>query len=493
MLTTVNEEIILKPFRLKIVKENSFLITSTNICDGTISRHHKMHNIINGLSDTKVYLRSTIFLALSILASCTKQDTVGLTQDQLLGVNITDTLLVETSTMLLDSLPTAAKGVLLTGTIDDAELGRIQATSYFQIQPAELSGLSLPDDAMLDSARLKLQYSGYYYGDTTVSQTISVHQISKRLSIAKLPGYLEPEESSVFSSSATFYNLSKPAMHDEPLASLTIKPRPASGDSLLLKLDPNLGSELFKMIRNNDTRISNTEEFLNYFKGIALQATGNSVTGFKDSAQVKLYYSYTGSDGLRKRNELLFKIYDTNYQFNSFSADRSQTALKSLSLRNKIIPASATNNKTYIQGGIGLVTKIAIPSIAYLSGNDHVSINKAELLVQSTSGSDTPFALPRQLSLLLANSNNVPISILTDQSGNNISIPLSLRSDGIAKASYSAPLTNFIGNYLKSYNKTSLLLSLPVEELEKSLTRLELGSQDHLSSKIKLIITYTKF
>lgn len=427
------------------------------------------------------------------MVACSKQDTIGLSQDQLLGVSITDTLSVETSTMLLDSLPTAAKGLLLTGTINDADLGKIQAASFFQIQPASLSDISLPEDATFDSVRLKLRYSGYFYGDTSVSQTISVHQLTERLTMSALPGYLEPEETNVFSSSASFYNRTSPTCTPSPLASIAIRPRPASGDSLLLALKPSLGTELFNMIRNNDSRISSTEEFLNYFKGLALKAGGNAVIGFKDSAEVKLYYSYTGADGLKKANEVIFNIYDTNYQFNSFNADRSNSPLKDLSLSNKIIPASATNNKTYIQGGVGLVTRIAVPNIAYLSGNDHVSINKAELVIQSTRGNDKPFALPRQLTLFVANKNNLPISILTDQSGNNIGLPLNQRTDGIEKATYTASLTTFIGNYLKSYSNTSLLLSLPVEELESSLARLELGSQDNLSSKIKLIITYTKF
>lgn len=452
-----------------------------------------MHNLINGLLRTKVYVIPIIFSSMISLSSCQKSDSVSLSQEQGLAIAITDTISLETSTLLLDSLPTAAKGLMLAGTISDADLGKIRTVSYFQISPSELSSITVPEDAVFDSIRLKLHYSGYFYGDTTVDHTLTAHQLSKRMTISSNPGYLEPEESNVFSSSATFYNRTSLSYDANPIASRTIKPRPASGDSVLLKLSSSLGNELFKMVRNSDSRIANTEEFLDYFKGITLRADGNAVIGYKDSAQVKIYYSYMGADGLKKRNEMLFNVYDTNYQFNSFSADRSNTPLQTLSLQNKLIPASSTGNKTYIQGGLGLVTKIAIPYISYLAGDDHISLNKAELIVQSTAGSNKHFPLPKQLTLLVANTNNAPQSTLTDASGNAVALSLYQQLTGVEKASYSASLTNYIGNYLKSYNNTSLLLSLPVNELGSSISRLELGSKDHPAAKIKLIITYTKF
>lgn len=452
-----------------------------------------MYNLINGLLGTKVYAILIIFFSMIFLSSCQKSDGVSLSQEQTLAIAITDTISLETSTLLLDSLPTAAKGIMLAGTINDTELGKIRAVSYFQISPSELSSITVPEDAVFDSIRLKLHYSGYHYGDTTADHTLSAHQLSTRMTIRSNPDYLEPEEANVFSSSATFYNRSALRYDASSLATRTIKPRPASGDSVLLKLSSSLGNELFQMIRNSDSRITNTEEFLDYFKGIALRADGNAVIGYKDSAQVKIYYSYMGVDGLKKRNEMLFNVYDINYQFNSFSADRSNTSLQSLSLQNKLIPASATGNKTYIQGGLGLVTKIALPYLSYLAGDDHVSLNKAELIVQSTAGSNTYFALPKTLHLLVANTSNIPQSTLNDASGNTVNLALHQQLNDVEKASYSVSLTNYIGNYLKSYDNTSLLLSLPVNELGSSLGRLELGSKDHPTAKIKLIITYTKF
>ena len=417
---------------------------------------------------------------------------VGLNQNELQGVIISDTFSVNTSTLLLDSLPTAGKGVLLAGTLSDPDLGIITAASYFQISPSDLSSITLPDDAKFDSIRLKLQYSGYYYGDTTVKQTLSAHQLTDRIVIETKPGYLEPEEQNVFSSTATFYNKSKVNYNTTALTSKTFSPRPASGDSVMMALPVSLGKELFSMIQKNDTKISNTEEFLDYFNGIVLKADGNSVIGYKDTAEVKIYYSYTGTNGLKISNELKFSLYDNTYQFNSITADRSNTALKNISLQNRQIASAITGNKTYIQGGIGLVTKLEFPTISSIVGDKNISINKAVLNIESTKASDKPYKLPTELILLVANQRNTPQSTLTDAAAGTSSIYLRNTDDGIAKASYNYPVTDYINNYVKSYTNTSLLLSLPIADLQKTLTRLELGSQNNSSTKIKLIITYTK-
>lgn len=417
---------------------------------------------------------------------------VNLNQEDLLGVNISDTFMVTTSTLILDSLPTAGKGVLLTGNINDAVLGAIKAASYFQISPTDLASVSLPEDARFDSIKLRLEYSGYYYGDTSTAQDLSVHRLTNRIEIKSVPGYLEPEESGIFSSTATFFNRSTVPFNPVSLASKRILPRPLSSDSIMLGLPESLGKELFALIKNNDTKISNTEEFLDYFNGLVIKSDGNSIIGLKDSTVVKIYYSYLSDNGLRVKKELLFGLYDANHQFNNITADRTNTLLQNLGITAKLLPSTATGNKTYIQGGIGLVTKIEFPGVAYLVGDERTSINKAELIIQSTTGQDRPYSLPRELVLMVANKNNIPQSVFTNASGAS-SLYLNKNDEGIAKASYSYTLTDYISNYATTYKNTSLLLSLPVSDLQNTVSRLEIGSQENANAKIKLIITYTKF
>lgn len=442
-----------------------------------------------------LYNAGIVFFLATVMVSCNKNDMVGLGQDEVLSTDVTDTVTVNTSTMLLDSLPTAGKGVMLVGNVADPELGTLTSKSYFQILGSGVSSTALPEDAKFDSVRLKLKYNGYYYGDTTVTQELSVHQLQERLTPVEPGPFQEPEEQNVFSGSATFYNRTSFKYNDAVLAKKTFKPKPASKDSLMIRLPDELGSSLFNLVENNDALLSNTENFLDYFKGLVLvpgKNTGNAIIGYTDTAEVKLYYSYEGNDGLRKKAELKFSLYDNSYQFNSITSDKSNTPVKNISLTNPFIPASESSGKTYIQGGIGLVTKIEIPYIPYLSGAENVTINKAELEIEVPNGYDKPFAQPSQLVLLVANKNNKPVQVLTDPTSGQSALYLTGPYNGFGRSTYSFMLTGYIGNYIKNYSNTSLILSLPVADLQNSVNRVVLGSPGNGSANIKLRITYTK-
>ncbi|PWG81088.1 DUF4270 family protein [Pararcticibacter amylolyticus] len=429
------------------------------------------------------------------LLSCQKQDDVGLGMQEHLGTDVTDTATIYTSTFLLDSLPTAGKGVMLVGRIADPELGNIQSSSYFQVAPDGISPSALSDDAKFDSVRVKLKYSGYYYGDTSVTQEISIYKLKNRISLPTSGGIKEPEEENVFSGGQTFYNRTKLEHESDPVGKISFKPRPASQDTLVFRLNQSVGSELFSLIKDGSSLISSSEEFLDYFKGLVLvpgSDKGNAVIGYTDTAEVKIYYSYASADGFLKRGELKFSLNNNSYQFNNITADRSGTKLKNISLINHEVPASQTSELSYIQGGTGLVTKIHIPYLGYIAKRENSAINKAELIIRIPPGYNDLFTLPSQLVLLVANENNKPVSILSDSrtSVSSLSLQNSL-NDGMGTAYYTFPLTDYVTKSSTVYLNTSLFLSLPVADLQKSLGRLVIGSASNIRANIQLKITYT--
>ncbi len=436
------------------------------------------------------------FLTLVVVfTSCEKSSSIGVGEDETLFANITDTVTINTSTMLLDSLPSAGKGVLLVGRINDPELGIISSSSYFQISPSGLNGSSLPTDAVCDSVRLRLNYSGYYYGDTLQKQDISVYQLSERLVLPKVSDYLSSDAQNVFSSSATFYNRSKFRHDPAPLTTHSYYPKPGS-DSLMLRLPDNIGKSFFNLVKEESALISNTDLFLDYFKGIVLKpgvSAGNAIVGFRDSVGVKIYYSYVDGEGNKKKQEMVFSLYDNSYQFNHFDADRSNTKLNDIGLSNPIVSSDLTSDKTYIQAMTGLVTRISIPYIRFLNSGGDVVINKAELLVE-TPGAPyyLPFERPAQLVLLVADKNNRPTQILSDPQTSQSALYLSYGDYVEGKASYSFPLTEYISSYYSKYNNTSLLLTVPVADLQNTFNRLIVGSQANAEVRIKLRVTYTK-
>src|SRR5579872_6100396 len=112
--------------------------------------------------------RTVIFLMIVILfSSCEDPNTLSVSR-AFSGNNIqtiySDTFSVVTSTVQLDTFLTSSTGTVLLGNYQDPELGKVTASSYFQI----ISGTFIPDiRSVYDSTLLIMEYNHTYSGDTT--------------------------------------------------------------------------------------------------------------------------------------------------------------------------------------------------------------------------------------------------------------------------------------------------------------------------------------
>ena len=127
-----------------------------------------------------------------------------------------DTLSVVSSTVVVDSLDTSSSGRILIGSYEDEYFGQISSQSYMQfgLQLSDETGAveswSVEDDAVFDRVELVLYYDNYYYGDTTLNQSIEVFQLSDPIT-GRLTGdydYLDTTPS-VFYSYSGLYNVSE--------------------------------------------------------------------------------------------------------------------------------------------------------------------------------------------------------------------------------------------------------------------------------------------
>ena len=141
-------------------------------------------------------LRNGIFASLILiffitLTACEDPQEIGsevFAQD--IGVLFTDTLTVDASTVLLDSILTSNTTSLLVGRTTDPSLGLVEANSYFHIVPFDTL-YSTVDTAgrknvkwirfpsKVDSIRFFLPYN-YYQGDTNQRQTIKLTQLDRK-------------------------------------------------------------------------------------------------------------------------------------------------------------------------------------------------------------------------------------------------------------------------------------------------------------------------
>jgi hypothetical protein len=437
---------------------------------------------------------------LIVLSGCEKPTgTIGLGEQANDGkaISVTDTFTLKTSTVLLDSLPTSGTGTLLLGRVNDPRLGFIESSSFFHLgAPGTYS--EMPASAMFDSVTVKLAYSGYHYGDTTQTIGVDVHQLTDVLELIENKKFDDPDESSLLSSYSALYNNSVVGFDNSVLGKIRFKPKPGSDDTLSVKLADGIGRNLFTLAKNNDPLLTNEEDFKDYFKGIALlpdRNSGNSIVGFKTSgACLQLHYSELSMGGIRHPKILKFNLTDSLLQYNRITADRSNTALRDLTLQNKEISSVETSNENFVQAGVGLATKIQFPGIFSFLYDRTVVINKAELIIEVPANNSKPFTPPQNVILFIANKKGKPQSILKSFGSDGDQVAAIEKEEITGASRYVFNLNDYL-SYLRKTNdlEVCLLLSVAHDKLNNSMERLVTGAPGNLKAKIKLNIIYTQY
>lgn len=431
-----------------------------------------------------------------LLAGCKKGPGISPGNQGELYVETVDTVTVKASTFLLDSVPTSNQKVILFGQTDDKDFGKLTATSYQQFIPPASSDAVIPKNATFDAFTIVLKYSKYFSGDTLAPQKFAVHRLTEDMILRKIPGPVEGEEVPVYVTGQALYSTTTFKQENTPIGNLDLQVKPSGGDSVIINLNETLGREFLDLMAKKDQRFSSEEEFLKYFKGVVFKTNqGNSITGFK-ADQVKMYlsYNYIDPNGFSKKNRAAFSGKSTDYQFNHFDADRSQSRLKALSRTNREVSSELTNQQLFLQGGTGLVTKLKFPTLVNFMNETKKVINKIELQIETKPTYYSIFKAPPSLLLWVANSANVPKAVLpNDYKKGDQSATFEPGSDVGSPGKYRFLLTQYADELKKgTYKNTSLMLSVPADQLLGTVNRAQFSTNDTALS-IRLIITYTKY
>lgn len=311
-----------------------------------------------------------------------------------------DTLTPVLSTYRLDSFSTSGSGVATVGKFNDVAFGTTTAISYQQIG---LPVFGLPDisiNAVYDSLSLILTPTKEYYGDTTLTQQINVQELTQTLAFA-------PEKTA-------FYNTSSFSYDPTPLGSKSFTLQPNRTDSVEIKLTDTKGNDLFTKVRTKDNSVSSQDNFLRYFKGIALvpSVSSSNLINYKvtDSAfRMRLYYHEPGAGGPNKLY-IDFPVTNTHLQFNQLLSNRSVAPLNSLPASGfPEVPSGSLDHKAYLQDATGLLAKVTFPSLQNLLFIDTAGkILKAELIIKPLPGSydKTVYRMPPTINLGIVDKNN---------------------------------------------------------------------------------------
>lgn len=264
-----------------------------------------------------------------------------------------DTLSVKMFTVALDSVPANSGTRLLIGQVNHQDLDTIISESYFQLGP-DLDYSFVGDHIEFDEAHLVLSYDGYYYGDTLSTLELEVREVAEEMEL--------DDDFKIYSSDSY-------AVKPEVIGSYEFEPRPSSPDSIDISLKESFSSKLFEYLYNEQVSV---EDFLDFLYGLKISsASGEAVVGFTPTAQLRIKY-LDKSESPSVERELNITIQTDHIQFNQITGVKSDELFGGLD--EEVVLSSYSENKTYVQSGTGLATRLEFPYLENLLSADEVPV-----------------------------------------------------------------------------------------------------------------------
>jgi hypothetical protein len=433
--------------------------------------------------------RSVIFLltlaALLINTSCTRNEIEfgTIPENNYSHLAYIDSVGIQQSTVITDSFETGSATTLLMGRYKDPYLGIITARPFFQMDKAS-TFQNIPAGSIYDSLVLIIKPNEYYYGDTNRVQTIYVHELAESI----VTGY-----------ASKLYNTSATGLKPGPLGNRTMRIRPVQDDSIMIRLDDNLGLSLFDKLKQQATTVTSSDEFLTYFKGISL-STGETDT--------------TAIFGLQTGSSLWMRVYyhtntpnDVNYvvdfpmlantlTYNQIKADRTGTGIVSTTPGVSELPASQTGGYSYTQLGTGMASKISFPGLrGILLNNQYLRLLKAELILRPAplSFDREKYRLPDRIELLSTDATNINQGSLTDSTGNNVLYATPVVDEIYGKNNYYRfDITTYINHLLSTPGSEDFAVYIQptFTAISPNVNRFIMGNSSHegLVSQLRLSV-----
>ena len=433
-----------------------------------------------------------LFLFITLFTSCQTDNLDGdfVIGSDYLSINnkvlLIDTLTVDVSTINFDSLVTSNQSRILIGNYTDPILGKVKSESYLELTPDTYNLGSSSDtetvNYVFDSIAMILKYNRYYYGDTTKTQTLNIHQLTQ-----KIKPNIDDD---------SFYNNSTLTHYSNSIGSRTFYPRPIGKDSVNIQMDASFGKNLFDKLKNNE--ITNSDEFNNYFKGIVIKpstANSSNVVGFTTACVMRMYYRQANANSEETYTKD-FKIADLTKQFNNISLDKTGTIIENLPDSRGKLSSELTNNSAFVQSGTGVACRIDFPFIKQLKYiSEKGAIVDAELIIKPIKNSASAlYPIKDSLQVYECDHLNRISKILTNSDGSQMLAKLNTTPDEFNEnIGYKINIGPFLYQEMKKTyaNKSSLILTFP--NISKGVNRIVLGNQKNAENKLKLKIYYISY
>ncbi len=338
-------------------------------------------------------------------AACTKETSdigVGLPDANVnTGAYLIDTITVKASTVLRDSVVTSTSSNLLVGRTYDPLLGTLTARSYFRL--GVINGLRIDPLFQYDSLVLVMKPTAYRYGDTTKTQAlVEVHKLIDPISATK-PSFASSKLTNLKYDAK---NVNQGGTPPRGLARRT--------PTLRIPLDKSFGQDLLANAQAG--KLTTQDDFDVYLPGLVLTpAAGDNATilglsATATDAAMTLYYHDPMNPTVVLNNTFPLSTGARHFFQVDAPRDGATGYLPTTSLQ--VVPAAPTGEQTYIQGVLGLQTKLEFPYLTNVQqfGNN-LTVTSATLTALVPNYTLTPY-LPAPPSLTISTSSvdNKPVA-----------------------------------------------------------------------------------
>ena len=433
-----------------------------------------------------------LFLFITLFTSCQTDNLDGdfVIGSDYLSINnkvlLIDTLTVDVSTINFDSLVTSNQSRILIGNYTDPILGKVKSESYLELTPDTYNLGSSSDtetvNYVFDSIAMILKYNRYYYGDTTKTQTLNIHQLTQ-----KIKPNIDDD---------SFYNNSTLTHYSNSIGSRTFYPRPIGKDSVNIQMDASFGKNLFDKLKNN--AFTSSDEFNDYFRGIVIKpstANSSNVVGFTTACVMRMYYRQANANSEETYTKD-FKIADLTKQFNNISLDKTGTIIENLPDSRGKLSSELTNNSAFVQSGTGVACRIDFPFIKQLKYiSEKGAIVDAELIIKPIKNSASAlYPIKDSLQVYECDHLNRISKILTNSDGSQMLAKLNTTPDEFNEnIGYKINIGPFLYQEMMKTNgsKSSLIFTFP--NIAKGVNRIVLGNQKNAENKLQLKIYYISY
>jgi len=343
----------------------------------------------------KLRLLAAVLLGSLVVISCEDPGKIGLLINADNGVISThyQDILLPTSMVQFDVRKTNNSRILQAGEYSNPDFGLITSKSYTQMALPIVD--PPPAEALYKSFELTISFKSFI-GETPKNgeiQTIDIFQLTEDIDTLK-----------------DYTRIDELALNSSPLGSWTFAPLindTLNTDTLyVIQLDDAIGQDLFLKYRNGDPVFDNTNNFINYFKGLAFVPGGNNKNVFQiDDAQFKLTVNYTEENSSGDLIEREFDMRIRPFGFYHLDSDKSGTPISGINPDN--LDFEPTDGNLYLQFGTLIAIRAKLdPVYLLIDSLEHMIINKAELSISGIKDYGDDMTPPSALGIYFTDNTN---------------------------------------------------------------------------------------